>query len=93
MRAPISAPSSGLHWTGRSYFPLPNTRTSCRWCFKRCNKFLGQYRLLGELRARFEHNARKNLVFTGELIRILDCLQSHGIPAIPFKGPVLAEAV
>jgi hypothetical protein len=49
--------------------------------------------ILGELRARFEHNARKNLVFTGELIRILDCLQSHGVPAIPFKGPVLAEAV
>lgn len=48
---------------------------------------------LDELRARFEHNARKNLMFTAELIRILDCLQSHGIPAIPFKGPVLAETV
>ena len=48
---------------------------------------------LDELRARFERNARKNLVFTAELIRILDCLEAHGIPAIPFKGPVLAENV
>ena len=49
--------------------------------------------ILEELRVRYEHNARKNLRFTAELIRILDCLESHDIAAIPFKGPVLAEAV
>jgi hypothetical protein len=45
------------------------------------------------LRARFEEIARKNLRFTAELIRILNCLESHGIAAIPFKGPTLAESV
>jgi len=45
------------------------------------------------LRARFEEIARKNLRFTADLIRILNCLESHGIAAIPFKGPTLAESV
>jgi hypothetical protein len=46
-----------------------------------------------ELRLRFENNARKNLRFTAELMRVMECLESHNIAAIPFKGPVLAEAV
>jgi putative nucleotidyltransferase-like protein len=46
-----------------------------------------------ELRERYEHNARRNLVFVGELIRVLDCLEAHAIDVIPYKGPVLAEAV
>jgi hypothetical protein len=46
-----------------------------------------------ELRARYEQNARRNLVFVCELIRVLDCLESHAINAIPYKGPVLAESV
>jgi hypothetical protein len=50
-------------------------------------------RILDELQARFQSNARKNLRFTAELIRILHCLESHGIAAIPYKGPVLAEAI
>ena len=41
----------------------------------------------------YQHNARKNLQFTAELFRVLDCLDSHSIPAIPLKGPVLAETV
>jgi len=49
--------------------------------------------ILAELQARFEGIARKNLRFTAELIPILNCLESHGIPAIPFKGPMLAESV
>jgi hypothetical protein len=49
--------------------------------------------ILAELQARFEGIARKNLRFTAELIKILNCLESHGIPAIPFKGPTLAESV
>jgi len=47
----------------------------------------------GELRQRYEGNAKRNLVFVGELIRILDCLEAQAIDAIPYKGPVLAEAV
>jgi hypothetical protein len=46
-----------------------------------------------ELRNRYEHNVRQNLRFTAELFRILDCLEAHSIPAIPLKGPVLAEVV
>ena len=49
--------------------------------------------ILNEVHARYQNNARKNLRFTAELFRILDCLESHRIPAIPFKGPVLAETV
>jgi hypothetical protein len=48
---------------------------------------------LDELRNRYERNARKNLRFTAELFRILDSLDAQSIPAIPMKGPVLAEAV
>lgn len=44
-----------------------------------------------QLRTRYESNARKNLKFVGELFRILDCLEAHGIQAIPLKGPALAE--
>jgi len=46
-----------------------------------------------ELQARYEANTRKNLKFTAELFRILDCLEADGIRAIPYKGPVLAETV
>jgi len=49
--------------------------------------------VLEQLRSRYEHIARKNLRFTAELFRILDCLEMHAIPAIPLKGPVLAETV
>src|SRR5947209_9598761 len=46
-----------------------------------------------DLRARYENNARRNLRFTAELFRILDCLEAHEIPAIPYKGPALAETL
>jgi hypothetical protein len=49
--------------------------------------------VISDLRGRYEHNARRNLRFTTELIRILDCLAAKGIEAIPYKGPVLAETV
>jgi hypothetical protein len=49
--------------------------------------------VIEQLRSHYENNARKNLSFTAELFRILDCLQAHSIPAIPLKGPVLAETL
>jgi hypothetical protein len=49
--------------------------------------------VLEQLRKDYERNAQKSLRLTHELIRILDCLECHGIPAIPYKGPVLAKAV
>lgn len=42
------------------------------------------------LRDEFRDNARLNLYLTGELLRLLDRLEASGIPAVPYKGPVLA---
>lgn len=39
----------------------------------------------------YEANARQTLWLTRELLRILGHLESHGINALPYKGPVLAE--
>jgi hypothetical protein len=33
---------------------------------------------------------RHSLFLTGQLLKLLDLLQTHGIPAIPLKGPLLA---
>jgi len=49
--------------------------------------------VLDELCKRYQHIARKNLQFTAELFRVLECLEAQAIPAIPLKGPVLAETV
>jgi len=49
--------------------------------------------MLQELRTHFERNHRRNLVMTAELIKFLKLFESHGIPAIPYKGPVLASVV
>lgn len=44
-----------------------------------------------QLRAHFHVNARKSLLFTGELLKLLNLFEAHAIKAVPFKGPVLAE--
>lgn len=36
-------------------------------------------------------SAAHSLRLTGELLRLLDLLETHGIPVVPFKGPVLAD--
>ena len=38
----------------------------------------------------FHTNACQNLVLTTELLRLLTLFESHGIAAIPYKGPALA---
>src|ERR1700674_2020415 len=48
---------------------------------------------LGALRRAYEENVRKSLRLSGELIRILRHLQSHGVGALPYKGPVLAQVL
>jgi hypothetical protein len=45
------------------------------------------------LRLRYQDNARKALWFTHELARILNHLESAGIKALPYKGPVLAKTL
>jgi Uncharacterised nucleotidyltransferase len=48
---------------------------------------------LDRLRDSFQDNSRRNLFLTGELLALLHLFETHKIPAIPFKGPVLAASV
>ena len=48
---------------------------------------------LEELREHFYANAGRNLFLTKELLKIVQFLKAHGIPSIPYKGPVLAASV
>lgn len=45
---------------------------------------------LAQLCDYFRINARRNLCLTRELLKLLNLLEAHGIPVIPYKGPVLA---
>ncbi|WP_158535235.1 nucleotidyltransferase domain-containing protein [Acaryochloris thomasi] len=46
--------------------------------------------MLKQLRQFVQQIALKNTLFTRELLSILQLLETHGIRALPFKGPVLA---
>ncbi len=46
--------------------------------------------ILDRLRGRFRESAANSLLLVGELVRILDLLEARHIPAIPYKGPLLA---
>lgn len=48
---------------------------------------------LYQLRQHFQHNCRRNLFHTGELLRLLNLFRAEGIQAIPYKGPALTVAV
>jgi hypothetical protein len=48
--------------------------------------------VLARLRERFHHNAQRNLFLTAKLIKLLDLLKAHELPAIPYKGLVLAAS-
>lgn len=47
-------------------------------------------KVLQQLRQEFMVNAQHNLYLTRELIKLLELLDTNHIPAIPYKGPVLA---
>jgi hypothetical protein len=47
----------------------------------------------GEARDWFHAHVQRNLFLTAELLRLLRVFADHGIPALPYKGPVLARAV
>jgi len=47
--------------------------------------------VLESLRQRHETNIRKSLLLAGELTRVLECIESLGVDAIPYKGVVLSE--
>ena len=48
---------------------------------------------LASLRRSYLANAAHNRFLTSELLRVLNLLDQIGVPAIPFKGPVLAETL
>lgn len=47
---------------------------------------------LNSLRVSSVENSKANLFATGELCKVLDLYESHGVPAISFKGPLLAAS-
>jgi hypothetical protein len=49
--------------------------------------------ILLKLGRQFMLNAARNLSMTAELVRILALFEDHGIPALPYKGPLLAESI
>ena len=49
------------------------------------------FEVLAGLRRDYQANAARNVLLTQELLKVLDFFESHGIQAIPFKGPALAE--
>jgi hypothetical protein len=46
-----------------------------------------------ELEGFCKSNAQKNLLLTGELLRLLRSFHENEVPVVAFKGPTLAEAV
>lgn len=48
---------------------------------------------LNQLRGFFYANAQHNLFLTTELLKLLELFKERGIPAIPYKGPVLAASI
>ncbi len=46
-----------------------------------------------QLQAYFNSNSRHNLRLTHHLIKVLELFDSHGILALPYKGPALAVAL
>ena len=49
--------------------------------------------ILLKLGRQYMLNAARNLSMTAELVRILALFEEHGIPALPYKGPLLAESI
>ena len=49
--------------------------------------------ILDTLKAHFFENTERNLLLTGELLKLLALLGGEGIPAVSIKGPVLAASV
>ncbi|QUH22618.1 nucleotidyltransferase family protein [Methanobacterium alkalithermotolerans] len=46
--------------------------------------------VLRYLKTNFHDNARRNLLLTGELIKVMQLLEDNGVKAVTYKGPVLA---
>ena len=47
--------------------------------------------ILERLRETFNANARKNMILTAELLRLLQCFRTQNLTVLAFKGPILAH--
>ncbi|GAB6056776.1 hypothetical protein JCM15415_20920 [Methanobacterium movens] len=47
--------------------------------------------VLQGLKSFFKNNVQKNLLFTSELLKVMDLMQENDIKAFTYKGPVLAQ--
>jgi len=59
---------------------------------KYCSGFVPE-EVLEQGKQIFRNNGARNLMMTGYLVRILSLLKEHEIPAMPFKGAVLAMSL
>jgi len=64
----------------------------CRSLEKTCAQAVPE-KIMDRLHAYFKFNTRRNLAFSGKLLKLLKQLKGSNIPALPFKGPALAEYV
>lgn len=46
--------------------------------------------VLGDLKSFYRANVQKNLMLTGELVKVMKLLEENGIKGVPYKGPILA---
>lgn len=46
--------------------------------------------IMMRLKTYYQENARKNMFFMSELLKILDLFEINGITSIPYKGPIMA---
>jgi hypothetical protein len=49
--------------------------------------------VLENLKSYYMANVQKNLMMTGELVKVMKLLEENGINAVTYKGPVLAHSV
>ncbi|MBW4616711.1 MAG: nucleotidyltransferase family protein [Desmonostoc vinosum HA7617-LM4] len=49
--------------------------------------------VLTQLQSHYYNNASRNLLLSHELLNLLKLFEAYKIPAIPFKGPVLATSI
>ncbi len=59
---------------------------------KHCSDFLPE-QIMESAQSRMRRQGMENLVMVGVLVKVFAALEAHGIQAVPFKGPVFAEAV
>jgi len=57
-----------------------------------CTELLPQ-EVLNRIECPFYVNVQRNLLLTAELVKLVNLFERHGIRTIPYKGPLLAEAV